>query len=520
MEEHGSALVFHDAAGGVHFHGSRPPILNLPLEVLIRITALLTTPELCAFRLTCRAVEELLYVTFTREFFYRKQFMIADISLQALIDISKSRLGPHLRQVHFGLDRFPEGIQRALPDESKERRFKQRYSDYFTLWNTGTHCAMLIEAFRNLANLEEIVFRDSNSTRRTRDGPGTEWTSYGSTTIFNETGVRLIQGPTGVFDTALPLQGCSQAFAVVLHALGAAGARPKGIQIIARNGNHLRDFAFNVPQAVEPSVFPVLERLERLHLSIDLMWRSSFSGWGPWGHAAAASLDRPQTETRLLRRFLSRTTNLKDLRINEHHDYNPSLTELLDWLAGTPPAPGDTVPDDLDRYWPPPVELPHLESLSLGIMNIGAKTVLQVVRKFAPRLQSLELWKITLQRCLPPNSDPGDPPRNSFWFDFMNQLRQVPDLNLRHFKAGMLRQAYMHRPKDYLVSFRKHGAEVQYTGPCWKDFVEEITPTLEVKWPRTITPEPGDSDSEDDSDGSMADMDDESEGAEDDEANE
>lgn len=469
------------------------PMLRLPLEVLIRIAAGLTTPELCALRLSCRFVEQLLYVTFTNEFFARKQFMVTDISLQALVDISKSRLGPHLRHLHIGLDRFPLGIQRPLPDDDRERRFKQRYSDYFTLWNTGAHRTMLAEALRNLRNLDDVVLRDFNSARRTRDGPAAEWTSYGSTTIFNETGVRLSQGANGVWDSGLPLQGCSQVFALLLHALGDAAVFPRGIQVMARRGNQLRDFAYNLPRFLEPSVAPVLERLERLHLSMDLSWRSSLSGWGHGANAPA----RPQSDTRLLRRFLCRTPRLKDLRINEHHDYNPALSDFLEWLAAPPAtasaaaaaAAGDDHDDDDEQSAPAPVAMSELEHLSLGFMNVAPRTLLHVVRKFAPRLRGLELWKVTLQRPLPPGSDPGDPPRSSFWADFMNQLKQVNGLDLRHFKAGKLKQTYAHRTKDCVVCFKTRGDTVEYTGPCWKDFFDEVTPLLEVRWPPMGTPE-------------------------------
>jgi hypothetical protein len=83
------------------------PIQKIPLEVLLRITHFLTTPELGKVRLLCRSMEQALYTSFTNEFFTRKQFMISEESLQALIDISKSRLSRHLRKVHIGLATTP-----------------------------------------------------------------------------------------------------------------------------------------------------------------------------------------------------------------------------------------------------------------------------------------------------------------------------------------------------------------------------------------------------------------------------
>ncbi|PHH88087.1 hypothetical protein CDD83_7978 [Cordyceps sp. RAO-2017] len=459
------------------------PILKLPLEVLIRIAACLTTPELCALRLACRAMEQLLYVTFVNEFFTRKQFMNTDNSLQALVDISKSRLGPHLRQLHLGLDRFSDGIQRPLADEAKERRYKQRYADFFTLWNTGANYRMLVEALAGLRNLDEVVVRDFNSKSRTRDGPAAEWYSYGSTTIFNETGVRLSSRLHDVWELAPGCMG-NQVFSLLLHALGAAHCRPKAIRVMARRHNELRDYAFNIPRSAEPSVLPVLHGLEKLHLTIDLSWRSPLSGWGLVNGA-------PSTRSwsdELLRRFLSLTPNLRDLRINERHDYNPGLTDFLDWLADAPPAPAAAAQADRPGATPP-VALPHLESLSLGFMSVTAQPLLRVIRKFAPRLRGLELWKVTLQRLLPPNSDPSDPPRDSFWADFFTKLRETPDLGIRHFKAGMLKQAYKNRPRDCVVSFKRHGLSVAYTGPCWRDFIEDVTQAIDVKWPRTVTPE-------------------------------
>lgn len=463
------------------------PILRLPLELLVSIAAGLTTPELCALRLTCRLVEELLYVTFTSEFFTKKQFMITDVSLQALIDISRSRLGLNLRHLHIGLDRFPDRLRQPLADDDRHRKFRQRYSDYLILWDTGTHRTMLTEALRNLSNLEEIVIRDFNSHKRTRDGPNAEWTSYGANTIFNETGVRLKQGGS------IPGRGCSQTFAVVLLALGDAAVCPKGIQVMSHNRNRLWDYAFHIPRFMEPSVAPVLDKLEKLHLSIDLSWMSSLSESANDALVTGRPQSDTHSDTQLLRRFLRRTPNLKDLRINERWDQNPSLSDFLEWLAAPAPSQdyASSAGDEGDKMTPPPVALSHLEHLSLGCMIVGPQTLLQVIRKFAPHLQGLELWKISLHRSLPPGSDPNDPPRSNFWVDFMNQLKQVAWADFRHFKAGMLKQTYTHGREDYFVSFKKRGPVVEYTGPCWKDFFDEVTPLLDVTWrrPRSVTPE-------------------------------
>ncbi len=53
------------------------------------ITYYLSTPELGNVRLTCKALERSLFNFFSHEFFRKKQFMMFEDSLSALIEISK-----------------------------------------------------------------------------------------------------------------------------------------------------------------------------------------------------------------------------------------------------------------------------------------------------------------------------------------------------------------------------------------------------------------------------------------------
>lgn len=391
--------------------------------------------------------------------------MITEDSLQALIDISNSRLAEHLRFLYFGLDRFPEGVQRPLPDDDKERKFRERYANNFTLWNTGHHRDMMAEAFRNLPNLQDVIIRDFNSSRRSRDGPNAEWHSYGFTTAFNETGVSLNQGMAGIWNSGFPYQYCSQVFTAVLYALGAAKANIKGIEILSRNSNHLRDFAFNIPKFMEPSVMAVLQGLEKLHLCIDLAWRNPNVGWSmnTWTGRSAPDL--------FIRKFLSHATNLKNLRINEHRGNSSGLANLIDWM----------VDGDADGNGPTN-SMPKLEELSLGSMNIDAPRLLKLVTKFAPSLKRLELWKVTMLRNLPPIAQ-TPVPKDIFWASFLKKLTEIPSLELNHLKVGMLQQQWIEKPVPLHVSFRGAGPTCQYTGPDWKHFIGKIKPLLEVQWP-------------------------------------
>ncbi|KAM5344801.1 hypothetical protein ACJ41O_010663 [Fusarium nematophilum] len=470
------------------------PIQKIPLEVLLRITYFLTTPELGSLRLTCRPIEQALYTTFTNEFFTRKQFMVSEDSLQALIDISKSRLSPHLRFVHIGLDRFShaQGGQHNM----NKTRLLERHAGQFTIFATGHHRDMLAEAFRGLENLEDVIIRDFNSQKRTRDGFYRQWTSYGSTTAYLETGTRAGQGQGGPWTSDTHVHYGGVVFSAVLYALGLAEARPKGIVYMSRHGNHLRDFAFNIPPYLERLVVPVLEGLEKLHIDIDLIGENSGSFYSPPSpFPSAADLH--------LRRFLIRPKNLKHLRINGTHSSAAGPGILLSWLSqpGDPVIPSSSSPprqgaaSNIPPWVPPPI-FPHLEELNFGIMNVEAPHILGACRKFAPSLKRLELWKVTLLRHLPSDRAAGPLPKISFWTKFLEQLRDIPGLDLRHIKVGFPQQQWIDRPSRSWVNFG--GPTVmQYTGPDWKHFVGEMVPKVKVNFPPDEESRSGESDESD-----------------------
>ncbi|ODA76068.1 hypothetical protein RJ55_08351 [Drechmeria coniospora] len=329
---------------------------TLPLELFRNIVARLSTVDLGALRLTCRAMERQLFGDFVGEFFVKKQFMIARISLAALRDISRSRLGPHLRRLHIGMEHFPPGRYRPISDE-KETRYWALYAESFALWAAGGYERMLVEAFRHLPNLEDVVLRSFNSPTRFRDDSA--WRSYGSTTIFRQTGVRLRQPTIHTCQSSLSVQYCNQVTALVLRALGTAGSKPKGFQVLARPERRLREYDFIIPRCPEASTLPVLDSLERLHLSLDFLWSSGADFGVSWNREYLTSRSTASFVRILLRHCL----NLRDLRISEAFatfDADFSAGRFLQWLgAGTdeePPAPA----------------LPGLQDLSLDFMNVQA----------------------------------------------------------------------------------------------------------------------------------------------------
>ncbi|KAH8773068.1 hypothetical protein BGZ57DRAFT_414629 [Hyaloscypha finlandica] len=191
-------------------------LTTIPLEVLLQITSNLTTPEYGNLRRTCKRIEETLFTSFSREFFTKKQFMITEFSLQALVDISKSRLSSSLNHVIFGLERPSMRQDHILPPVSasqpenhvRSNRFRQECVGHMSLLYANQDVEMLAKAFSNLCNLETIGIRDWNSRTRNRDYPYNVWNSYGVRTFQEETGRpldlprRFPHGPTGLLDQA------------------------------------------------------------------------------------------------------------------------------------------------------------------------------------------------------------------------------------------------------------------------------------------------------------------------------
>lgn len=73
------------------------PILELPQELILRVAAYLNTVELGALRRTCHGIETSLFDSFAREFFTKRQFMLEQNSLEALVGIADHpTLSPYL----------------------------------------------------------------------------------------------------------------------------------------------------------------------------------------------------------------------------------------------------------------------------------------------------------------------------------------------------------------------------------------------------------------------------------------
>ncbi|KAL6897674.1 hypothetical protein GGI43DRAFT_409604, partial [Trichoderma evansii] len=480
------------------------PLLQVPPEILDRIVWYLQTTELCKFRLTCKAAEQAVHFRFTSEFFTRKQFMVSEFSLKALKDISRSRFASYLRHVHISLDQVDETANPRISMTAEHRSlYQQRLTEQSTLWTLGLVPKYLADAFSHLPNLETVALRDFNSYRRSRDGPHAQWRSYGAITLMEETGALPMTNQVFGYGNPALLERANVIFKAIIHGLGLANARPKNIEVMERNGNLLYDSAFHMHPDFEDSYAPVLRNLQKLHLCLDVYWAPSHHTTQPYHQQNLA-------------RFLKHCEGLEELRINgKRNTYSQgnrqNLHLLMSWLASSEAKPlSELQSADISidsRFIPPPVELPHLSNLSLGMMAITLNEVVELITKFAGSLQNLELWRFHIMAN--PGTDAEiEEKKQNLYVHLLKRLLAIPNLNLRHIKLGMLQQmldisatykkmqaieftkdekAITNEEKDAAVPVdsrprrKPTNSSMEYTGSDWRHFVRhEMIPRLYI----------------------------------------
>lgn len=312
-------------------------LLHLPPELLLRISWHLTTPELGSLRRTCKQIENALFASFAREFFTKKQFMLEQVSLQALVDIANHpTLSAWLSEVIIDMHGFPINFPHmAITSRALKEMQKQGHISGSILVATGKACDMLVEAFRKLPNLKTVNIRDYSARGRTRDGEAS-WRSHGWSYngVFSQNDYRSAGRYTGTQSTVFPL---------VLHALARAQAKPEGLEVFLRkpksNGVGLQPTAFGFSKnALDPGIDAVFNGLRTLMLCLaenvylakegPMMGDGTVIG-GPWD-------DRPYDDDNTyeapLRLLLQRTPNLTTLRLNFDPDQWYGY-RILDWLG-------------------------------------------------------------------------------------------------------------------------------------------------------------------------------------------
>lgn len=442
------------------------PLLRLPLELLLRISYYLTTTELGQLRLSCGHIEKSLFPSFAREFFKHKQFNLTEFSLQALLAISRSRMAGAVRHLHIGV----ESISHARTCHTHRSpaatfRHNQLHTHQWILMTTGQDAVMLAEALRGLTNLEDVLLRDVNSTRRSRDGPSAAWNSYGDMTFRQQTGARLTNAAVSYDEYA-----SYKVFIKTLQALAAADSKVSGIELLLRKHGVPWRGTFYVPEYLQPTMLPVLSRLRKLHLTIGDDYRALSEG----------DAFNARTWSFELRQFLSYVPNLRDFRFNGFWGDTSVFDLFMEWLAMDAGA-AMTCPESIQanpeeraiiESSPLPVGFPHLAKFSLGRIHVKPDMLTRLVAKFAPTLVDLALWDMTMAAA--------DQQELDVWRRFWRGLAALPGLELRHIKVG--RQKFEDgQHKLPAVRFAGGRNEAEYEGPDWRGFVKDSLENPEIE---------------------------------------
>ncbi|ELR08963.1 hypothetical protein VC83_05960 [Pseudogymnoascus destructans] len=366
-------------------------VRQMPLEVFLEVSSYLSTPDLGSLRLTCKYAEASLFETFGREFFSKRQFMLSETSLQVLIDISNhQRLSQFLGHVIIGLDNFKDCHFPPIRSQTaRANRYDAGLADEQALLSTGQDRDMLCQAFQNLPNLQTVALRDYSSGGRVRDNG--QWHSYGATTIFQETGIRLLDS-RGLYATKEDTRFASRTLSSILYALGQSGAKPEAFEVLLRKAAlGLPYDAFEIRKFFEPSVTPVLSSLKTLLLTIDPTLPEADNGTND-----DPGVDHPDFP---LRRYLCHTPNLTHLRLNFLSALHSEPERFMVWLgrpvvqtAPVNSSPGAPLPKSPDA-----VALSQLRRLDFGMLAISPRVLLAIIHKFKPSLRSLSLWKVDLK---------------------------------------------------------------------------------------------------------------------------
>ncbi|KAF1350006.1 hypothetical protein BDV97DRAFT_352965 [Delphinella strobiligena] len=343
-------------------------LFQLPQELLLRVSFHLTTSELGYFRQTCKQVEAALFDSFSKEFFTKKQFMIEHVSLQALVDIANHpTFSRQLSEVIIGLHTFENDSGYERP--SSKERYRAGHVSRSVLLETGQAHDMLVEAFSKLPNLRTLGLRDYNAQGRLRDGQDAVWRSYGWTHGVNHGLNAALALP--MLRRSMNLASPESTLPLLIYALGCARAKPENIEVFLRKRPKLTPASFNLLDGfMAPKTVPVLAGLRRLMLTIALDAHNYYG-------APRVLHDNESVTGVPLQRLLHYTPALEILRLNfdpEQFFAQPLLKWLGQPVSGSTPAAGSAIP---------PVLLSHLTSLDLGMLNVEAGTLHNVITKFS-----------------------------------------------------------------------------------------------------------------------------------------
>jgi hypothetical protein len=473
-------------AAGITDHNSR--LLRVPLEILQQIIQHLTTSEYGNVRLTCKHLEASLSSAFTREFFMKKQFMLTYFSLQALIDISNSRLADGVKHIIMGIDRpirriAPTGftsinnINHSIASPIEINKFNQQCIDHSALLDGGHDVVMMSQAFANLKNLETIEIRDFRSSR-SRDT--SKWRSYGAGTFEAETGLSMSNSAHYIPLNLLTEDKdyMKRLFQNLLRALGRTSTRPRRLEVNARTSG-LADDSFKIQTYDLPAITSVVARLEDVFL--DLQNGSFLTIMAGQGRNSPPI----QCQTYHIRIFLSHLHALRRLRLNFQHIRQEHAEDFLEWFSrpllspdpsvSTAVQPQDTVPEA-----PLPLYFRNLQELEIGKVALHAEIFLDLLQKYKENLQSFYLYRVEL---LDPS--PHEVKRNE-WARLFKGMARL-DLKVKRLVMSFLRQSKECDARAISVGFKDcpNGTR-SWKGEHLNGALKEFANNVFLVWPKEM----------------------------------
>ncbi|CAK7271360.1 hypothetical protein SEPCBS119000_004565 [Sporothrix epigloea] len=403
----------------------------LPTELLLRITNHLTTAELCAVRSCSRTIERSMRHFFLLEYFWRKQFMLTDFSLQTLLAIAQHPLmSQELRHVTIGVEEFSVG-SRSYPDNAEHGvNFWTAAAQQKSLFASGRALQLLAAAFSLLPNLETVQLRDFSSRTRSREGPHVAWHSYG----LRRTREQLGKTSRSAFRITDDAEFSSRAFALVMSALALSNARPECIEVKMQSKlAGLQYFAFDltpVPRLSLPGtsaekgdgdMLAVLAGLSKLFIKLQFVTAPRVASHLESDDSALSGRSKNAAmESLPLRAWLAHCPKVEWFRLNLHKEvlnYNDVfLRRLGSPLPDFYPLPvGSTASRDITMPF-----ASHLLRFDLGVACCRRDVLLKLLDRF-PALEHLSLFRFSLVYEWRKEETPYN-----VWKFFLDALAQSP----------------------------------------------------------------------------------------------
>ncbi|CAK7270232.1 hypothetical protein SEPCBS57363_004001 [Sporothrix epigloea] len=460
------------------------PLSRLPAELLHRITDYLNTTDLCAVRLCSRTIERSLNRFFFHEFLRRKQFMLTDFSLQALLAMARHPvISQTLRHVSISLHEFAISFRNVHARPEQAYLFLMAAAQQKSLLHTGRAVQLLAAAFSLLPNLETVEIRDTDSFTRYREGSVYPWRSYGYISMLEQLGDERYME---LFTDSPDPDFVSRVFPLVLAALAQSTARPPNLEVlISRDLGGMKYSAFDLtpmPQfdvrgdstgiGTGTNAFAVLTGLRSLHLCLQFAFHSKFgqrlglptSRFGRSDFSAPFK-NAPSVTCLPIHAWLAHCPNLEWLRLrflNSTCKYNETFLSALGnpLPASYPFPPGSMASRDITMPF-----ASRLRRLDLG----GVACSHEVLSDLLLRLPALEhlLLQIFSLKC----SETSEQILHVQWGLVLAALSAEPlGTRLKHVflqKLGVLTTSY---PEPGISRFYN----VSVNGRSYIDLVAEI----------------------------------------------